>query len=492
MSPTPPSPSVAEPTTGVPAVCLKTSPASPKDAMNEVPNYIGDYLRDYDEDDGWDDDGDGTRIRDDGMHRTGVEDYGVRAGATSVIGTKGKATEKRKFGPFTEEVSRYDEDYDEDEGGFSPGKRNKNEGEYDSGSAEDRPIGGTNGKGNGMATDKRTSKGDTKEIPRYDEGYGEDDHEDDSDSTEDTPAVGPKWKGKGKGKGKATDKRKFGGSSKGRKCYRWTPKQEKAAIAEMLQIRAEGEILGDACFEELYKRLLSKDPAWNHSVSGIHNAWHRRDLVQYVIRAEAKAKQEKRQQQAKEDKELGLAFRSKRPLKRKSATKSAIPAKYERGDNATDEETDVESMFFSKRRRTDSPRTFTGTNLRDLDTTFSCDLSAPNVFTSPATTSSDHRVLDFPTVTIGFKRHNNSSRRTREFAEVNTMNRFWNQVVATPMFNNLGTAFMVVSVWVGAAQKPHYMAQHDKVDYADFVRLVGKAVDASGEEEVVVNVTAAL
>jgi hypothetical protein len=70
--------------------------------------------------------------------------------------------------------------------------------------------------------------------------------------------------------------------------------------------------------------------------------------------------------------------------------------------------------------------------------------------------SANHAVLGFPTITIGFKRYNNYSRCTCEFAEVNTMNLFWNQVVPTWMFDNLETAFMVLIVPIDDTQKPHY------------------------------------
>jgi hypothetical protein len=56
----------------------------------------------------------------------------------------------------------------------------------------------------------------------------------------------------------------------------------------MVEIRAEGEVVGDSAFEELHRRLVARIPGWNHSVSGILNAWHRRKLVHKVYRAETR------------------------------------------------------------------------------------------------------------------------------------------------------------------------------------------------------------
>ena len=89
------------------------------------------------------------------------------------------------------------------------------------------------------------------------------------------------------------DQRRFGGSSKGRKFYRWTPRQELAAVEAMVEIRAEGEVVGDSAFEELHRRLVARIPGWNHGVSGNLNAWHRRKLVHKVYRAEARIAREK-------------------------------------------------------------------------------------------------------------------------------------------------------------------------------------------------------
>jgi hypothetical protein len=55
----------------------------------------------------------------------------------------------------------------------------------------------------------------------------------------------------------------------------------------------EGEVVGDSAFEELHRRLVARIPGWNHSVSGILNAWHRRKLVHKVYRAEARIAREK-------------------------------------------------------------------------------------------------------------------------------------------------------------------------------------------------------
>jgi hypothetical protein len=61
----------------------------------------------------------------------------------------------------------------------------------------------------------------------------------------------------------------------------------------MVEIRAEGEVVGDSAFEGLHRRLVARIPGWNHSVSGILNAWHRRKLVHKVYRAEARIAREK-------------------------------------------------------------------------------------------------------------------------------------------------------------------------------------------------------
>lgn len=343
------------------------------------------------------------------------------------------------------------------------------------------------------------SQGDNlNDVAMYDEDYDEvdggvaDEAKDEIDDEDCGGGAGPKPVGTKNRK--TTDKRKFGGSSKGRKCYRWTPKQEAAAVDTMLEIRAEGEILGDACFDELYKRLVAKYGSdWNHSISGIHNAWHRRDLVTRVHRAEARAEQQKRLQVEKEDEELGLTAKDKRGWKRKYSSKYATSQiKHGRSPDNENEVVDREKpVITSKRSRIGTSGLTTRSSL-SINTTFTPASVSSNLFTPPATMSPSPAVLDFPTVTIGFKRHNNTTRRTREFTDVNTMHKFWNQVVATPMFNNLETDFMVVKVVINNGRNPLHMAQHDKADYSDFLERVERAVDATGEGEVVIDVTAAL
>lgn len=51
--------------------------------------------------------------------------------------------------------------------------------------------------------------------------------------------------------------------------YKSPPQREAKVIEGMLEIRAEGEILGCLCFEELSKHLLANYPDWNHSVGEI-------------------------------------------------------------------------------------------------------------------------------------------------------------------------------------------------------------------------------
>ena len=331
----------------------------------------------------------------------------------------------------------------------------------------------------------------TAEAATYDEQYEEDDSGSDGDETRDISEDSDY-----RGSADASPfpaKRRFGGSSKGRKCYRWTPRQELAAVEAMVEIRAEGEVHGDAAFEEAHRRLVARVPGWNHSVSGILNAWNRRKLVNKVIRAEAKIAREKRLQQEQEDEALGLTINGKGTLKRKSTGGFTTPKKHEHAAHNADEETDEEAVPTGKRSRTLSFGSSARPGLRNPTTNLSYDMSQTSLFTTPATMSRAPApdVPYFPTVTVGFKRYNNNSRRIRDFSYVNNMQRFWNQVIATPMFANVQTAFMVVTVLIDESQKPHYMAQHDKIDYANFLRLVGKAVDAAGDEEVVVNVEAA-
>ena len=337
----------------------------------------------------------------------------------------------------------------------------------------------------------------TAEAATYDEQYEEDDSGSDGDETrdisEDSDYGGSADASPVPAKNRTRGQRKLGGSRKGRKCQRWTPRQELAAVEAMVEIRAEGEVFGDAAFEEAHRRLVARLPNWNHTVSGIYNAWHRRKLVNKVIRAEAKIAQEKRLQQEQEDEALGLTITGKGTLKRKSTGGLTTPKKHEHAAHNADEDTDEEAVPTSKRSRTLSFGSSARPGLRNPTTNLSYDLSQTSLFTTPATTSRAPApdVPYFPTVTVGFKRYNNNSRRIRDFSYVNNMQGFWNQVVATPMFPNLDTASMVVTVLINESQKPHYMAHHDKIDYANFLQLVGKAVDAAGDEEVVVNVEAA-
>lgn len=505
MPPMPPSLLASEQTSEMSDPDLKTTSASPKNAINGIPEYSGEHDR---ASDNGDDVGEhGTAAWEESMNKTGKRGIGFGAMGTSAVNADRRAASKYKNQGVLKGLSMYDEDSDED----LEYRLDGNDGddlEQGNDEIEDQLYRGSTGTTPVVAKkttmNKRNSAGVVDELPEYDQDYGdtsddiEGEFEDNGGSADHTPVLGAKVNGKRKGKEKATDKRKFGGSSKGRKCFRWTPKQEKAAIRGMLQIRAEGEILGDACFEELYKRLLARDPTWNHSVSGIHNAWHRRNLVAAVQRSEAMARREQEELQKKIDKELGLAFKPKRPAKRKTTTKkSQHLTKHECDTNSLnedDEETDDALMFVSnrKRPRLGSFTPLTQPNLASLDAASPRNLPATNVFASPATMAASQRVFDFPTVTVSFKHRKNGSRRTRDFTHVDTMNRFWNQVVATPMFNNLREDFMVVAFWFGESERRYTMAMHDELDYAYFVRLVKRAVDAAGEEPIVVHVTAAV
>jgi hypothetical protein len=494
MSPTPLFLPVAGPTTDVPVPNLKASPDSLQNAINEVPTYAGGNSR-ADDDSG----GDDTRrdTRDDDDDADDFDDYGADTPGDDDAGGHGVDL-------WDAEIDNYMNDgLDQDiAAGGSKGRVKTRNGD---------PDGSGKAKRTGIKiklTNKRNSTGVKNLVPQYDEDYDEDDDamldyeeddlREDGDSAGQTPVADVKAEGKGKGKGKAQDKRAFGGSSKGRKCHRWTRKQEMAAVKGMIEIRAEGEILGDLCFQELYNRLIARDPTWNHSVSGIHNAWHRRELVKEVVRAETITRRKKEIAQARLDKQLGLEFKDKPTLKRKAATKpSGVLAKTEHGaspdgeGNEDEGETsDEESLFVGKRRRYNPSTPLTQPNLARHNTASSRTLSAFNIFPSPATIPDP--VFDFPTVTISFKPHHNNTRRTRDFSYVDTMNRFWNQVVATPMFEDLANAFLVVLIRIGDSEKTYNMAQHDKPDYANFVNVVARAVVAAGNEPVVVHVTPAV
>lgn len=105
----------------------------------------------------------------------------------------------------------------------------------------------------------------------------------------------------------ATTTRKIGGSRKGRHCHRWTPAQQNAVVKHMLAIHAEGEITGDETKVECHKRLIAEyGDKWNHTVSGIQNAWHRRGLARRVKREELLMKAQQEVNEAEEDKKLGI------------------------------------------------------------------------------------------------------------------------------------------------------------------------------------------
>ena len=169
--------------------------------------------------------------------------------------------------------------------------------------------------------DAMTDVGQLEEDDHYEEEDAEDFGDDEDDENDEGSELGAKdedddeeYESDVKQKPAATkpikNRRNIGGSTKGRRCERWTPVQEDAAAKHMLLIHDEGELLGDKKMVELQERLVGEfGAAWNHTLSGLYNAWHRRGLNKRFQREGERAKAKKEQEQALEDSKLGIAPR---------------------------------------------------------------------------------------------------------------------------------------------------------------------------------------
>ena len=269
-------------------------------------------------------------------------------------------------------------------------------------------------------------------------------------------------------------KGKFGGSAKGRECHRWTPAQEAAAVEHMLNIRAEGKIIGEKAFQELHNRLLATfGVEWNHTVSGIHNAWFRRDLGKRVKRQEARKKAQKEIQEQLEDTALGLSEKSKRERKRKSSIKSGAGIKRVRSTNHTDDEMDGKPA----EKKADDVTRALGVDLSLLNITTPNNILQDGSFastllpiaTTPASSLPLFEARDYPTVTIAFKHFSNNTHRRKPFTACRDVRQLFTQAVTGQVFKDVTTQYMVLAAKIGSSKKYIWMAQNDEDDYEKLV-----------------------